>query len=101
MDSDDEVDECLPEQAASHHEHPWLCEEFEEQIQHVAAMPDPLPPWAKMIWMDFLRHVQEEQDALKVSRDLAAKVEVGGDARAQEVKGSAHESSSCQWAGCP
>ena len=49
-------------------------------------MPDPLPPWAKKIWMDFLRHVQEEQDVLKLSRDLAAKVEVGGDASAQEVK---------------
>ena len=96
MDPDDEVDEVgqafdVPEQAARHHEHPWLCKEFEELIQQVAAMPDPLPPWAKKIWMDFLHHVQEEQDALKVSRDLAAKVEVGGDARAQEVKGSAQE----------
>ena len=25
-------------------ERPWLCEEL---IQHVAAMPEPLPPWAK------------------------------------------------------
>ena len=25
-------------------ERPWLCEEL---IQHVAAIPDPLPPWAK------------------------------------------------------
>ena len=97
MDSDDEVDEVgqafdVPEQAASNHEHPWLCEEFEELIQQVAAMPDPLPPWAEKIWMDFLHHVQEsEQDALKLSRGLAAKVEVGGDARAQEVKGSAQE----------
>ena len=96
MDSDDEVDEVgqafdAPEQAASHHEHPWLDEEFEELNQHVAAMPDPLPPWAKTIWMEFLNHVQEEQDALKVSIDLAAKVEVGGDERAQEVKGSAQE----------
>ena len=33
--------------------------------------------------------MQEEQDVLKSSRDLAAKVEVGGGASAQEVKGSA------------
>ena len=73
MGSDDE-DEAgqafdVPEQAASHRERPWLCEEL---IQNVAAMPDPLPPWAQKIWMDFLHHVQEEQDALKFSSTSAA-----------------------------
>ena len=52
--------------AAKRCERPWLCEEL---VQHVAAMPDPLPHWAKKIWMDFLRHVQEEQNAFKLSSD--------------------------------
>ena len=73
MGSDDE-DEAgqafdVPKQATSHRERLWLCEEL---IQHVAAMPDPLPPLAKKIWVDFVHHVQEEQDALKFSSDSAA-----------------------------
>ena len=54
MGSDeDEVGQAfdMPEKAANHHERPWLCEEYEELIQQVAAMPDPLPPWAKEVWM--------------------------------------------------
>ena len=92
MGSDDE-DEAgqafdVPEQAASHRERPWLCEEL---VQYVAAMPDPLPPWAQKIWEDFLHHVQEEQDALKFSSTSAATtsppaVEVV-DESMQEVKG--------------
>ena len=92
MGSDDE-DEAgqafdVPEQAASHRERPWLCEEL---VQFVAAMPDPLPPWAQKIWEDFLHHVQEEQDALKFSSTSAAMtsppaVEVV-DESMQEVKG--------------
>ena len=73
MDSDDEDGAGqafdVPKQAASHRERPWLCEEL---IQRVAAMPDPLPPFAQKIWKDFLHHVQEEQDALKFSSDSVA-----------------------------
>ena len=54
-------------------ERPWLCE---EQIQRVAAMPDPLPPWAEKIWVDFLHHVQEEQNAFKLSSDSKGIVDV-------------------------
>ena len=46
-------------------ERPWLC----ELIQHVAALPDPLPRWAKKIWVEFLYHVQEEQNAFRLSSD--------------------------------
>ena len=93
MGSDDE-DEAgqafdVPKQAASHRERPWLCEEL---IQHVAAMPDPLPHLAKKIWADFLHHVQEEQDALKFSSDSAATTSPPAvkvvDENMQEVKGT-------------
>ena len=110
MDSDeDEVDEIgqafdVPEQAASHHERPWLCEEYEELIQRVAAMPDPLHPGPKRfgwifcvtfklnkmrwscpeIWQPRLR--LEETRALKRWREVLR--------RWRKL-----ESFSCQWAG--
>ena len=60
-------------------ERPWLCE---EQIQRVAAMPDPLPGWAEKIWVDFVHHVQEEQNAFKLSSDSKGIV---GDVEAQPL----------------
>ena len=72
-------------------ERPWLCEEL---IQHVAAMPDPLPSWAKKIWLDFLHHVQAEQAARLQSIDSAvqgfseALSSAGRDDGSKEVKGT-------------